>query len=591
MSRTAGELANAVSNAAGVVSAQQALITSQDYNPATQTLETNWFQAFDVGVTNGTNLLTFYATDLAGNTSTTNFSFMLNYAAKTNPPVVASYWPLNGDSVTGTAFTLRGILGDFTASLSAQFVDASGDTNFVDGVVERNGLFWVEHAPLSPGVNYVTLTAVDAVGNTTVSNLTITNVTSAGSPVLSVDDFSGQLGGSERNVLTSVTGTVALTNYTLWVNGVEASQSGGTWSASSVPVGPGGTAVVEVRAIPNSDNGGNGTGVTAQTDGTPVNPTSSDSVAAQLQIDQPAFVYVQEYHDAGYFSSFDYSAYWTNPPVSSTWGEDAGFFTGGSAFSTTDGTGTNGYTYEWTDDSGGAIYTNFWVGDVTNTGVSFSPTGSWMEWNGGDLPSVMAEGFWSAQQSVPFLEEGASPPYYATHVASGTEAICSETILLTGGKGIPTTSQELYAISVAATNFTLEPGEEAFGGFDWGFATQAIPPAQLSIPGLPAPDTNGEIWTALAANQAYSATVQAGVQNYTYSVGQQEYKLLHQCVATWPTNQWRLTVGPEEQVNFYFSPALPTNVTWTGGSEGYCSPTISNLTVFTATNSSAGSAP
>ena len=57
------------------------------------------------------------------------------------------------------------------------------------------------------------------------------------------------------------------------------------WEAYSVPVGPGGTAVVEARAIPNSnnDNNGNGTGTAPSSDGTPSNPTAADSIAAQVK--------------------------------------------------------------------------------------------------------------------------------------------------------------------------------------------------------------------------------------------------------------------------------------------------------------------
>ena len=131
---------------------------------------------------------------------------------------------------------------------------------------------------------------MDAVGNISTTNLTINSV-SAG---LTIDDFSSALGGSRRDIISVVTGTIALTNYTLWVNGVQATRDGqGNWEADSVPLGPGGTAVVEARAIPNSDNNGNGTGTTPPSDGTPGNPTAGDSIAAQVQTDQPTMVYLQ----------------------------------------------------------------------------------------------------------------------------------------------------------------------------------------------------------------------------------------------------------------------------------------------------------
>ena len=62
-------------------------------------------------------------------------------------------------------------MGDPTATVSAQIVDSNGDTNEVDGIVERNGNFWVEDLPLAAGTNLLTLTATDAVGNTNATNI------------------------------------------------------------------------------------------------------------------------------------------------------------------------------------------------------------------------------------------------------------------------------------------------------------------------------------------------------------------------------------------------------------------------------------
>ena len=76
---------------------------------------------------------------------------------------------------------MRGTIDDFTANLTAQIVDSSGDTNVIQGLVERNGLFWVENVPLLDGINYVTLTAVDATGtNISTTNLTINCVERGG---------------------------------------------------------------------------------------------------------------------------------------------------------------------------------------------------------------------------------------------------------------------------------------------------------------------------------------------------------------------------------------------------------------------------
>jgi hypothetical protein len=290
-----------LSNASGFFPNQPAFVLSHYFDTNVSAVTTNTFQAFDVPLTNGINVLTFHATDLAGNVTTTNFIYTLDYSAKTNPPVMQIYWPQDGDNISGSTFTLRGSVDDFTATLTAQIIDSSGNTNTIQGLVERNGLFWVENAPFLPGTNYVTLTAADAVGNTSTTNLIVNDVSSA----LTVNNFSSELGGpygTPAYVLPAVAGTTTLGNVTLWVNGVEATQSGSTWQATSVPIGSGGTAIVDVTAIPNSDNNGNGSGAPAVA---PSNPGSPNGVSTELDIDEPPISYVQETQYNGNWSSWE----------------------------------------------------------------------------------------------------------------------------------------------------------------------------------------------------------------------------------------------------------------------------------------------
>jgi hypothetical protein len=75
---------------------------------------------------------------------------------------------------------------------------------------------------------------------------------------------------------------------------------------------------------------------------------------------------------------------------------------------------------------------------------------------------------------------------------------------------------------------------------------------------------------------------------YSFNVTATEYHLIHQCVATYPPDQSRLTLGVGEQVNFYFDPPLPTNVTWGGGSAGTFVPSTGSNSTFTVTNVNAG---
>ena len=178
-------------------------------------------------------------------------------------------------------------------TLSAQIVDASGDTNVVTGIVERNGNFWVENLPLASGINSLTLTATDAAGNVSQTNISVTQ-SLVNIAITSVPAVSNQL-------TVTVLGTLDTAGYTVWVNGVKATQSGSppsiNWEADNVPVNGLGTTVFEALAIANSDNGGNGTsgtggGGTNSTLQNPGNPVPAVvSPAAQVEQDtQPALI-------------------------------------------------------------------------------------------------------------------------------------------------------------------------------------------------------------------------------------------------------------------------------------------------------------
>ena len=151
-----------VTNAAGWLTNQPAVVLSRYYDTNLGQFTTNTFQAFDLDLTPGANQITIYAKDLAGNVTTTNLTYTLDYSGKTNP-VIGLYWPVDGSQICGSNFTWRGSVDDPTVTLSAQIVDTSGDTNVVNGIVERNGNFWVENLPLASGMNSLTLTATDAI--------------------------------------------------------------------------------------------------------------------------------------------------------------------------------------------------------------------------------------------------------------------------------------------------------------------------------------------------------------------------------------------------------------------------------------------
>jgi len=237
-----------------------------------------------------------YATDRAGNSSTSLCNYTLDYFGVTNPPALTLYWPQDGARVSGTSFTLRGLLDDPTATVTAQITDTNGAASQAEGLVERNGLLWVENLPLGPGTNTLTLTMTNAAGLSSSSRLTVIQ----GDVTLTIGDLSATDLYQPR---IPVSGTISSDAYSVWVNGVAATNvwpnGDGTWSwqAESVPVNEGGTAVVQARAIPNTDNGGQGTGGSGGTTATmanPGNPSSPDARDAEADPEKrPQVVQVQ----------------------------------------------------------------------------------------------------------------------------------------------------------------------------------------------------------------------------------------------------------------------------------------------------------
>jgi hypothetical protein len=248
------------------------------------------FQLFDVELAPGVNSLTLRATDLAGNTATLPLNYTLDLSGDTTPPGITLRWPLDGAEIASDTLDLRGQVDDACAS-----VTVSGLTpEPVVGLVERNGQFWVEGLPLRPGANVLTLTATDAAGNVRSQTLTVNR----SSVTLTIHEPSEAELARAR---LTVTGTISEAGYAVWVNGVRASLTpDGTvwaWRAEAVPLGEGGTAVLQARAIPLSHHNGAGdgggpAGSTAQ--GNPADSTARDT---ELQRDRPARLYVGSYFE------------------------------------------------------------------------------------------------------------------------------------------------------------------------------------------------------------------------------------------------------------------------------------------------------
>jgi hypothetical protein len=168
---------------------------------------------------------------------TTNLVYVLDLQQDRTPPVISIDKPNDGEEISGGAFTARGKLDDATEQITA-LISANGQTNTVKGLVEWSkfidgaGYFWVENIPISDGVNHLTLTATDAAGNSTSTNLTLVGTEG---PIITMDPVVPAV--KLWQPFLDITGKVSPRNHAVWVNGVQAEvKPDGTWLAKQVPV-------------------------------------------------------------------------------------------------------------------------------------------------------------------------------------------------------------------------------------------------------------------------------------------------------------------------------------------------------------------
>ena len=233
-----------LSNAVAVVTNQAGQLTGNYLDTNSLAYTTNYFQCYDILLTNGLNTITVHATDLAGNITTTNLAVTLDYASATNP-VIQLIWPGDGSQLSCSNFTLRGWTDDTSATINAQITDTNGNTNVVSGMVERTGVLWVQNLPLFSGTNTLTLWVTNSAGLSSVTNISLVQ----SSLVLTMNPVTDSL----WLPAVTVTGYVSDDTQAVWVNGVKAtvtSNGNGTanWVAHNVPVTPGGVASFDMTA-------------------------------------------------------------------------------------------------------------------------------------------------------------------------------------------------------------------------------------------------------------------------------------------------------------------------------------------------------
>jgi hypothetical protein len=314
-----------LANGAGTLTDESVFVQDQEFDETTFEFTTTYFQCYDVELVDGVNTITVRATDLAGNVGTAQKTMSLDVSSLTDAPTIDFVWPQNGMHISGTTFTLRGMLDDDTAQVTVRIVDPSQNTIEVEGLVERGGLFWAENLPLAVGDSEVTVVARNANGLERTSIITVTK----SAVDLVIESFpTGTTLYKER---ATVSGTVNSGDCTVTVNGVAAPElvpdgpNLWRWTASGVPVVGMGTATFDAVATPTEGGAGAGSmsGGMAALDPAATSieggaaaaaPGGSPSANASVDVEMPAFIdcVVHEttkankiFHEGQLQSSFD----------------------------------------------------------------------------------------------------------------------------------------------------------------------------------------------------------------------------------------------------------------------------------------------
>ena len=160
-------------NGIKTVDNENGLVTDTYFDKNLWITTTNYFQCFDVPLTPGTNIFVFHCEDVAGNRVATNFVIVFTTVGATNPPVITPKFPEPGMVIGSDSFIAMGTLDDPTAHLTGQ-ISANGHTQDIIFRVGRSGDYYsANELPISAGANQLTLTATDAAGNISSTNMVV----------------------------------------------------------------------------------------------------------------------------------------------------------------------------------------------------------------------------------------------------------------------------------------------------------------------------------------------------------------------------------------------------------------------------------
>jgi hypothetical protein len=413
--------------------------------------------------------------------------------------------------------------------------------------------------PLNPGTNIVTITATDAAGNPSVTNLTFIR----SGVMLTINTVpDSQLNQS----VTTVSGTVSDPSYNVWINGVQATVNGsGNWTADNVPVYGNGTATFDAIAYPPGQSPNLRARMNANNDKSPVQTSQAK--------EQPPTFFVSSYSDnweEEMTSLGGYGPYHISWGISKNYAATSGSsgqlsYQGNGTFfyhdDVSDGTGWWDTSYNWSSDDP--------IGTFVRTGEGYDAYD-----DNGDSGTGCGDCWNPTPYAVPSWSWGCGSHYYANINYDWNQQPCFDAIdltysrssqtsmtLKTGGKsGI--THRNLFRIGASVTEYG-RPNCVSWGNGpeEWdGTPASNINPTQIHILGKNV-GNDGNLFIVLPDNATLDLGASAPGRHYSLGVGATKHKF------TVTANGNNLeTTSPEfcvgQRVTFSprWSPSAPPNV-------------------------------
>lgn len=544
-----------ITNATNWRTNEFAAVVDQFFDTNLFDFTTNYFQAYDVELTNGLNQITLSVKDRAGNVTVTNLNVTLSYAGATNPPTLQVTWPPADGQVSGNSFYLRGKISDETAGLVAQVI-GGGVTNSVGGIVERNGLFWVENLPLAAGTSGVTLIATDAAGNVRTTNFNVVKSTVA-LAITSRPD-----GSQLYNSVGTVSGTVSDASYSVSVNEVSATvETDGSWTADNVPIRGLGTAAFDLQAMRSGD------------------PVVHRSEAVEM----PPVLMVASHFMRQVISQPGTTATWQKSFTQSqevSGGLPRLRYHGTALQMYYDDYGWSGVDYDWSDNDANGTYHSY-------NSLGGSSSGVIQEGRVMSLPDTQVDHIWTEGNST--MQRAVTHsfargvrhewPNGSTWTTVETFGAHTRWTLYTGGKAT-VNRKALHWIGVGPLIYGKPEGTP------WYYTPTYVPPF-VTVNGKPT-GSDGRAYFVWPDNAPINVDINvAGAKHAEIMPGHGKHYLIHltQCAALIDPNPERLNLGVGEEVDFSLEGlqmTWPEQPQWEVLGAGTVSPQFGSSTLFTA---------